>query len=247
MKKIEIFGDNRIKPYEAERVGCRGIVIKDGNILVSRAKTIGEVMIPGGGLENGETLADCCRRELEEETGYIVDVGECFLEIDEYYGEYKFADYYYACAVVGEGKRQLTDEEKEVGMTSVWMDVGEFVDTLSRYGDHAESDEERSGMYLREFTAMREYVKMIAESELTAYCGVDCSACPDYKENKCPGCRRTEWKEGDACLPVDCCGKKNIPCCGACPDLPCGDMKEFYKESESHEAAGRLMDLYRNV
>ena len=157
MKIIEIFGDNRIKPYEVERVGCRGIVIEDGKILVSRERS-GIVMIPGGGLEECESLEECCRRELEEETGYIVEPGECFLEIDEYYGEYKFSGYYYACTVVGEGKRRLTDEEKEVGLTSVWMDVGEFVDTLSRYGDYAESDEERSGMYLREFTAMREYI-----------------------------------------------------------------------------------------
>lgn len=160
MKKIEIFGCNRITPYSKVRAGCRGIVVEDGKILVSRERS-GIVMIPGGGLEAGETLEDCCRREIEEETGLVVEPGECFLELDEYYGEYKFVGYYYVCRVVGEGKRHLTKAEEDVGLDAVVMPVEEFVGTLSHYGDYAETYEELSGMYLREYTAMREYFKHV--------------------------------------------------------------------------------------
>jgi len=164
MKKIEIFGCNRITPYSKVRAGCRGIVVEDGKILVSRERS-GIVMIPGGGLEAGETLEDCCRREIEEETGYIVEPGECFLELDEYYGEYKFVGYYYVCRAVGKGERRPTEEEKAIGLAPVWLGVEEFVDTLSHYSEWLEPDEERSGMYLREYTAMREYLKLVGEGK----------------------------------------------------------------------------------
>ncbi len=77
-----------------------------------------------------------------------------------------------------------------------------------------------------------------------AYCGVDCSVCPDRLADKCPGCRQTAWKEGNECMPVACCGKKGASFCGQCPDFPCGDMKVFYEESESHrQAYARMLAL----
>lgn len=160
-KIISIYGENRVTPFEKERIGCRGIVIEDGKILVSREATSGIVMIPGGGLEEGETFEECCRRELEEETGYIVEPDECFLEIDEYYGKYKFVNFYFVCRIVGEGERHPTDLELKLGMTPVWMSVDEFVDVLSHHADYAGIDEDRRGMYLRELTAMREYFDLL--------------------------------------------------------------------------------------
>lgn len=81
--------------------------------------------------------------------------------------------------------------------------------------------------------------------DLIAYCGVDCSKCSDYTDNRCPGCRKTDWQEGDNCLPVDCCRKRGISFCGECPLFPCADMSEFYKESKSHEQAYALMKSMR--
>ena len=80
---------------------------------------------------------------------------------------------------------------------------------------------------------------------MIAYCGVDCSACADLKTKKCPGCRQTEWADGDPCMPVACCRGKGISLCGECADFPCGDMKGFYAESESHEKAYRRMRSLR--
>ena len=77
------------------------------------------------------------------------------------------------------------------------------------------------------------------------FCGVDCAACPDYRNEKCPGCRESVWPEGDACPPVACCGEKTISCCGLCPDFPCKMMRDFYGESDSHEEAYRRMCLLR--
>ena len=76
---------------------------------------------------------------------------------------------------------------------------------------------------------------------LIAYCGVDCGACPDYEKGICPSCRLTAWKEGDTCMPVRCCREKGIDFCGLCREFPCGDMAEFYEESDGHRKAFERM------
>jgi 8-oxo-dGTP diphosphatase len=60
-------------------VGVGGVVIVDGRALLIRRGNPpleGEWSIPGGTLEVGETLLDAVRRELAEETGIEVRVGE---------------------------------------------------------------------------------------------------------------------------------------------------------------------------
>ncbi|MFM8445457.1 MAG: NUDIX hydrolase [Methylococcus sp.] len=60
-------------------IGVGGVVFNDqGRILLVRLRSppqAGLWHIPGGRLEPGETLADCCRREVQEETGIQVIPG----------------------------------------------------------------------------------------------------------------------------------------------------------------------------
>ena len=69
MKVIEIFGEDRYPEYTKIREGCRGILIRGGKILLSYFKSLNIYMIPGGGIEPGESLEECCKRELGEECG----------------------------------------------------------------------------------------------------------------------------------------------------------------------------------
>ena len=73
--------------------------------------------------------------------------------------------------------------------------------------------------------------------EYIAFCGVNCKECRDYNISVCPGCRKSE----DGCMPVECCKSKGISVCGECSDFPCEDMKEFYRESQSHSEAYERM------
>ncbi|MBQ8995981.1 MAG: DUF3795 domain-containing protein [Oscillospiraceae bacterium] len=75
------------------------------------------------------------------------------------------------------------------------------------------------------------------DKEKIAYCGVDCSVCPDLLEGRCLGCRGTVWEAGDECHPVVCCREKGLSFCGQCDVFPCEQMVGFYKESESHRQA----------
>ncbi|MBQ7161448.1 MAG: hypothetical protein IJR90_07050 [Clostridia bacterium] len=74
-----------------------------------------------------------------------------------------------------------------------------------------------------------------------SFCGVDCSECSDFKSGVCPSCRLTEWKDGDICMPVKCCTEKWIGCCAFCEGFPCGDIADFYKESDGHRRAYEKM------
>ena len=76
---------------------------------------------------------------------------------------------------------------------------------------------------------------------MIAYCGVYCSACPDYESGKCPSCRLSEWEKDDICMPVRCCREKEIECCACCGSFPCADMASFYEESPSHRTAYERM------
>ncbi len=64
---------------EGPTVGVGGVVIQDERVLLIRRGTEplkGHWSIPGGRLEWGETLREGVRRELREETGLDVRVGE---------------------------------------------------------------------------------------------------------------------------------------------------------------------------
>ena len=89
----------------------------------------------------------------------------------------------------------------------------------------------------KRYTDQHVLMKGKAMNDNIAYCGVDCSVCPDYLDKSYPSCRLTEWTEEDICMPVRCCREKGIEFCGACDSFPCKDMAEFYEESDSHRKA----------
>lgn len=154
MKTIDIIGANYQGSYHAERIACRCIVIEENKILLSAITRLSIYMIPGGGLDEGESLEECCKREVEEETGYLVDLSPCALAIIEYYGDEKYTSYYYLGSVKGKGQKHLTEGEKYNGLKATWIDVEEAVSVFSKHQAYAKDFEEIRGIYLREWTAL---------------------------------------------------------------------------------------------
>ncbi len=157
MKEISILGANRFETYSKTRAGSRAVILRGDDILLSHETVTDVWMIPGGGLEEGETPEACCVREAEEETGLIVRPLRQFLTISEYYEEYRYITYYFAAEVTGRGQSRLTDGEIRRGLTPVWLPLRDAVALFSRHQDYADTFEEKRGIYLREFTALREY------------------------------------------------------------------------------------------
>ena len=154
MKTIEIVGKNYFGHWTHERTACRGVIIEDGRILLSYAARDDLWMIPGGGLEAGEDEGTCCVRELAEETGRVVLPSACALELQEYYEDCKYVSRYFFGAVVGRCQSKLTEAEQRMGLEPRWLPVEEALQIFSRHDDYAATDEERRGIYQREYTAL---------------------------------------------------------------------------------------------
>lgn len=158
MKIIDIVGDNYLSKWNKTRTACRGIVIENSEILLSYESVTGQWMIPGGGLEENESEADCCIREVAEETGILVNASECLLEIDEYYENWKLISKYFICKVKGTTNTKLTEREQKVGMEARWLSVDNAKNIFSKHASYTETDEMRRGLYLREYMALCELV-----------------------------------------------------------------------------------------
>ena len=158
MKTLEILGANRFETFTKTRAGSRAVVVRDGMILLSHETVSGWWLVPGGGLEEGETPETCCIREVEEETGFIVKPLRQFLTLNEYYEEYRYVSNYFICEVTGTGEMRLTDAEKRRGLEPQWIPLEEAVGIFSRHQEYADTSEEKRGSYLRDYTALQEYL-----------------------------------------------------------------------------------------
>jgi 8-oxo-dGTP pyrophosphatase MutT (NUDIX family) len=70
--------------YELDHIEtiARGVAIKDGKILLCKAKGGSSTYLPGGHIELGETGREALVREIKEETGLNSTTG-CFLGVVE--------------------------------------------------------------------------------------------------------------------------------------------------------------------
>ncbi|MCR5249750.1 MAG: serine hydrolase [Lachnospiraceae bacterium] len=164
MKTVEILGANRFETYTKTREGSRAIIVRDGKILLTHELNSGWWLLPGGGMEEGETPETCVVREVEEETGYIVRPVRRFLSMNEYYEEYRYSGELFVCEVTGKGQMNLTEAEKKRGVQPEWVPLQEAVDIFSKHESYAEVSEEKRGSYQRECIILREYMNLDAES-----------------------------------------------------------------------------------
>ncbi len=161
---VQIFHTDKNGPdekYRTERITCRGIVVNEGKILISH-ETVGDLfLIPGGGLEPGETPEECCKREVMEETGYIIEPVNHFADVYMYYGsDTKYINHFYACEIKSHREPQLLDYEIELGLRPDWCDIEEIYEIYSNYKKYKLSEPERYVLYQREFLALDCYLKL---------------------------------------------------------------------------------------
>ena len=161
MKNIEIIGKNYIGNYNKTRVACRGLVVNDDKILLTYETLEDQWMIPGGGLEGEESEIECCIREISEETGILVKPIECYLEINEYYQDEKYINKYYICEEVGNSARNPTQREIDAGTEPRRIPLKNAIKIFSEYNLFRNNNEMRSGLYYREYFALKEYMNWI--------------------------------------------------------------------------------------
>lgn len=126
-------------------VGVGGVVVQGGRaLIVKRAHEPrkGEWSLPGGLVELGETLIDAARREIKEETGLDVDVGEVVEVFDRVHHldgrvRYHFVIVDYLCHPTGGTLRAGDDAEQVAWVTAEELSgygVNEFATRVIRRG-----------------------------------------------------------------------------------------------------------------
>lgn len=117
------------------RTAVRAIIIQNGNILMVHTNK-GDYKFPGGGVNKDENHEETLKREVEEETGYIInkvkDKIGIIIErnIDEYEktSVFEMTSYYYLCEVSNKVNLQNLDEyEAELGFHPMWVNVNEAI------------------------------------------------------------------------------------------------------------------------
>lgn len=83
MKEI-IHNDDKLLESEVTElvVRTKALILNNGNLLLANEKDV--LQFPGGHLEDDESLNDCLKREIKEETGIEIEdneIGECFLKV----------------------------------------------------------------------------------------------------------------------------------------------------------------------
>ena len=162
MKKVQLKNDDYLGYVKNLRHACRGIVVNDDKVLLGYEEKNDKYIIPGGGVENGETYEQCCERELLEETGMQVRAKEEYLEIEELFCDWRHINHYFVCDLIKDtGNVNLTEGEKQAGCTFKWLPMEQALDIFGRYEDFHQTNIADYGLYRREYTALKEFCDII--------------------------------------------------------------------------------------
>jgi 8-oxo-dGTP pyrophosphatase MutT (NUDIX family) len=144
-----------------ERVGGEGVLRlgasatvfdAQGRVLLTQRRDNGLWCLPGGGMDPGESITECCMREMREETGLEVRVVRLlgvysdpdWLMIKQ--GKpYQVVALNFLCEIVG-GTPQVTDETLDLG----WFDVKDLPPLLPIHSQRiADAVAEQESVFVR--------------------------------------------------------------------------------------------------
>lgn len=164
-KHILLINDDYLGHVDHLRHACRGILVRDGMVLLNYEANNSKYIIPGGGVEENETYAECCKREMLEETGMKVRAKTEYLEIEELFDVWRHINHYFVCELLEDtGRQNLTEAEKRAGYVCRWVPFAEALALFGKYEDFHESNIADYGLYRREYTALKEY-EQVREAE----------------------------------------------------------------------------------
>lgn len=164
MRTIEIYDDNYSanKVYEKVRYAVRAVVMEDNKIFIERARAQTIIMLPGGGVEVGESKEDCIIRECQEECGLLVKPIKQLFVIKEYYEDMLYHSSYMLCEIVGSCQSAQTEAEKQLSISCYYQDINTICGELKSILDSIEDKESQLyGMNYREFLAIKEILNNV--------------------------------------------------------------------------------------
>jgi len=125
------FGETKHVPKEklSFRPAAYGVIVDRGQLLLVTNRNNGKFSLPGGGVEIGERLTDAVMREVREETGIEVDVGQ-LLHFSERFFYYDPEDlafhglcFFYACKPLSFDLLDEEDIEDDEASAPRWVAI----------------------------------------------------------------------------------------------------------------------------
>ena len=165
LKTLIHSGINIDQGSQFTRLTARAIVIKNNKILLMYTSRYEDYSLPGGGVDEGESIEQGLIRELSEETGaQQINVVKAFGLYEEYRPWYKddfdiihIKSYCFVCNIADEfGKAQLEHYEQQNGMTAKWVDINDAI----AHNEHTLANSEKQGLsILRETYLLKRIAK----------------------------------------------------------------------------------------
>lgn len=131
LSSIEGCNDGKI----ITRIAAKAIVFSDDKLLMIETSD-GDLKLPGGGAKNNESLAETLKREVTEETGFIIKeiisqlgrVNE--FKADQYEKDafFEMISHYFLCQLSQETTETNMDEyEKNLNMKPIWISLDDAI------------------------------------------------------------------------------------------------------------------------
>ena len=123
---------------------ARAIIVKDGLVAYIKDLVTNNITIPGGGVDNGETLEQACKREALEESGFevkpLIQVASNEYEVKMEIGSVDFIskriEYFYICDYIADkSKASLGLDGEYEGKVEVFFDKADKLKDYSRISD----------------------------------------------------------------------------------------------------------------
>jgi 8-oxo-dGTP diphosphatase len=115
MFSVPHFGVESVRPLPHKKIGVAAIANQQGLILIDRRKSQGEMgglwEFPGGKIEADETVEECIAREVREELGIEIIVGDRLLEIEHVYQTFKVTLFVHDCQYLSGEPQPIECEE----------------------------------------------------------------------------------------------------------------------------------------
>ncbi len=132
MKLIKFLTDNNLKLSESEattdtswntRIAARAVILdSEGKIALMYVAEYDIYKLPGGGIDENESLDEALNREIKEETGCDIEVDSLIGMVIEKRDQWKLfqVSHCFKTKLKSKGEQNLTKEEKETGFSLYW-------------------------------------------------------------------------------------------------------------------------------
>ncbi len=118
--------------------------------------------LPGGGLNDGESVLEGVQREVLEEIGCKIKVLNKYAKVIEHrtHTELKSRSHYFITELLEKVETKPTEEEIESGSIPVWVTLNEAIKTIKKESKETK-DYEYKFMFARDIMVLEEYKKSL--------------------------------------------------------------------------------------